>query len=36
VLVATGLAAVVLKEHVSRWRAAGAGVVVAGVVLLAL
>ena len=36
VLVATALAAVVLKEHVSRWRAVGAAVVVAGVVLLAL
>ena len=36
VLVATALAAVVLKEHVSRWRAVGAAVVVAGVVLLAV
>jgi len=36
VLFATALAAVVLKEHGSRWRATGAGVVVAGVVLLAL
>jgi drug/metabolite transporter (DMT)-like permease len=36
VLVATALAAVVLKEHVSRWRAVGAAVVVAGVALLAV
>ena len=36
VLFATALAAIVLKEHVSRWRAIGAGVVVAGVVLIAL
>lgn len=34
VLVATALAAIVLKEHVSAWRATGAAVVVAGVVLL--
>jgi drug/metabolite transporter (DMT)-like permease len=36
VLFATALAAIVLKEHVSRWRAIGAGVVVAGVVLIAV
>jgi drug/metabolite transporter (DMT)-like permease len=36
VIVATALAALVLREHVSRWRAAGAAVVVAGVVLLAV
>jgi drug/metabolite transporter (DMT)-like permease len=35
VLVVTALAAVVLKEHVSPWRAAGAVAVVVGVVLLA-
>ena len=34
VLFVTVLAAVMLKEHVSAWRAAGAGVVVAGVILL--
>ncbi|HEX3807186.1 MAG TPA: DMT family transporter [Gaiellaceae bacterium] len=34
VVVATALAAFVLKEHVSRWRFAGACVVVAGIVLL--
>jgi drug/metabolite transporter (DMT)-like permease len=35
VLVVTVLAALMLHEHVSAWRAAGAAVVVAGVVLLA-
>jgi drug/metabolite transporter (DMT)-like permease len=30
----TVLAAVMLKEHVSPWRAAGAALVVAGVILL--
>ena len=34
VLFVTVLAAVMLKEHVSAWRAAGAGLVVVGVVLL--
>jgi drug/metabolite transporter (DMT)-like permease len=36
VLVATALAAVVLKERVSPWRAGGAALVVAGVTLLSL
>jgi drug/metabolite transporter (DMT)-like permease len=36
VLVVTALAGLMLHEHVSRWRAAGAAVVVAGVVLLAV
>jgi drug/metabolite transporter (DMT)-like permease len=36
VLVVTALAAVALKEHVSSWRALGAGVVVLGVILLAV
>jgi uncharacterized membrane protein len=36
VLVATALAAIVLRERVTVWRAAGAVVVVAGIVLLAL
>jgi drug/metabolite transporter (DMT)-like permease len=36
VLVATGLAAIVLRERVSVWRAAGAALVVAGVALLSL
>ena len=36
VLLVTALAAAVLKEHVSVWRAAGAAAVVAGTVLLAL
>jgi drug/metabolite transporter (DMT)-like permease len=36
VLVVTALAALVLKEHVSAWHAAGAAAVVAGVVLLAV
>jgi drug/metabolite transporter (DMT)-like permease len=36
VLVVTALAARMLHEHVSAWRAAGAAVIVAGVVLLAL
>jgi len=36
VLVATALAAVFLKERVTRWRAGGAVLVVAGIVLLAL
>jgi drug/metabolite transporter (DMT)-like permease len=36
VLVVTALAAPMLHEHVSAWRATGAGVVVAGVVLLAV
>jgi drug/metabolite transporter (DMT)-like permease len=36
VLVLTGLAALMLHEHVSAWRATGAVVVVAGVVLLAV
>ncbi|HZP72589.1 MAG TPA: EamA family transporter [Gaiellaceae bacterium] len=35
VVVATALAAVVLKEHVTRWRFLGACVVVAGIALLA-
>jgi drug/metabolite transporter (DMT)-like permease len=36
VLVATALAAVVLRERVTVWRAAGAALVVAGIVLLSL
>ena len=36
VLVATALAAVVLRERVTAWRAAGAALVVAGIVLLSL
>ncbi|HZQ16951.1 MAG TPA: EamA family transporter [Gaiellaceae bacterium] len=36
VLLVTALAAVVLKEHVSAWRAAGAAAVVVGVALLAV
>jgi drug/metabolite transporter (DMT)-like permease len=36
VLVATGLAAVFLKERVTRWRAGGAVLVIAGIALLAL
>jgi drug/metabolite transporter (DMT)-like permease len=36
VLVATALAAIFLKERVTAWRAAGAGLVVAGVVLISL
>ncbi len=36
VLVATGLAAVVLRERVTIWRAGGAALVVAGIVLLSL
>jgi len=36
VLVATALAAVVLRERVTPWRAAGAALVVAGIVLLSL
>jgi drug/metabolite transporter (DMT)-like permease len=36
ILVATALAAIVLRERVTVWRAAGAVVVVAGIVLLAL
>ena len=36
VLVVTALAAVVLKEHVSAWRVAGAAAVVAGVAVLAV
>ena len=36
VLVATALAAIVLRERVTAWRAAGALLVVAGIVLLAL
>jgi drug/metabolite transporter (DMT)-like permease len=36
VLIATALAALVLDEHVSRWRLAGAALVVAGIALLAV
>jgi drug/metabolite transporter (DMT)-like permease len=36
VLVATALAATVLRERVTVWRAGGAALVVAGIVLLAL
>jgi drug/metabolite transporter (DMT)-like permease len=36
VLVATGLAAVVLRERVTAWRAGGAALIVGGIVLLAL
>ncbi|HEV7558174.1 MAG TPA: EamA family transporter, partial [Kofleriaceae bacterium] len=36
VLVATALGAIVLRERVTAWRAAGAVLVVAGIVLLAL
>ena len=36
VVVATGLAALVLREQVTRWRVAGAALVAAGVALLAL
>ena len=36
VVVATGLAALVLHEHVTRWRVAGAALVAAGIALLAL
>jgi drug/metabolite transporter (DMT)-like permease len=35
VVVATGLAALVLREHVTRWRVLGAALVAAGVALLA-
>jgi drug/metabolite transporter (DMT)-like permease len=34
VVIATGLAALVLREHVTRWRFGGAALVVAGIVLL--
>jgi drug/metabolite transporter (DMT)-like permease len=36
VVVATGLAALLLREHVTRWRLGGAVLVVAGITLLAL
>jgi drug/metabolite transporter (DMT)-like permease len=36
VLVVTGLAALMLHEHVSGWRVAGAAAVVGGIVLLAV
>jgi drug/metabolite transporter (DMT)-like permease len=36
VLVATALAAIVLRESVTKWRAAGAVLVVAGIVLLSI
>jgi len=36
VLVATALAAIVLRERVTAWRAGGAVLVVAGIVLLGL
>jgi drug/metabolite transporter (DMT)-like permease len=36
VLIATALAAYVLKEHVTRWRLAGAALVVGGIALLSL
>ena len=36
VVIATALAAVVARERVTRWRALGAGLVAAGVALLAL
>jgi drug/metabolite transporter (DMT)-like permease len=34
--VATALAAIVLRESVTKWRAAGAVLVVAGIVLLSI